>query len=182
MALPATIYRVTIQLSDLDRNCYESLQATVARHPSETAERLVLRVLAFALCWEPELTFTRGVASGDEPDLWTIGGDGRVTNWIEVGLPDPERLIKACRHSERAVLVASGAALTRWTAQHLAKLDGVANLTVIGLDQDFLNRVTACLERLISWSLTITDGTLYLGTGGETIETTLLHLSGPRLV
>ncbi len=60
MALPATIYRVNIQLSDIDRNCYETLQTTVARHPSETAERLVLRVLAFALCWEPELTFTRG--------------------------------------------------------------------------------------------------------------------------
>jgi uncharacterized protein YaeQ len=181
MALPATIYRVNIQLSDIDRNCYESLQTTVARHPSETAERLILRVLAFALCWEPELAFTRGVASGDEPDLWTIGGDGRVLNWIDVGLPDPERLIRASRHVERAVLVASGAALPRWTAQHLAKLEGVANLTVIGFDQEFINRLTERLERMISWSLTITDGSLYLSAHDETIETSLLHLSGPRL-
>ncbi len=82
---------------------------------------------------------------------------------------------------ERAVLVASGSALQRWTAQHLAKLEGIANLTVIGFDQEFLNRLTERLERLISWSLTITDGALYLTTHGETVETSLLHLCGPYL-
>jgi uncharacterized protein YaeQ len=181
MALPVTIYRVNIQLSDIDRDCYETLQTTVARHPSETAERLILRVLAFALCWEPGLTFTKGVASGDEPDLWTIGGDGRVTNWIEVGLPDPDRMIKASRHVGRAVLLVSGASLSRWTAQHLSKLEDIANLTVIGVQPDFLKRLSDKLERSITWSLTITGGTLYLSAHDETVETSLLHLSGPHL-
>ena len=181
MALPATIYRVNIQLSDIDRDCYESLQTTVARHPSETAERLILRVLAFAVCWEPELAFTRGVASGDEPDLWTRGGDGRITSWIEVGLPDPERLIKASRHVGRVVLFASGAALPRWAAQHLSKLEGIANLTVIGFEQEFLNRLTDQLERTVTWSLTITGGSLYLGANGATLETSLIRLCGPDL-
>ena len=181
MALPATIYRVNIQLSDIDRACYESLQISVARHPSETAERLIMRVLAFAVCWEPELAFTKGIASGDEPDLWTRGGDGRVLSWIEVGLPDPDRLIKASRHVERVVLFASGAALPRWTAQHLAKLQGIANLTVVGFEQEFLNRLTEGLERTIAWDLTITGGSIYLNINGETMETALLPICGPGL-
>jgi uncharacterized protein YaeQ len=76
MALTPTIYRVSIHLSHIDRGCYEHLQATVARHPSETAERLVARLLAYALCYEPDLVFTKGIAAGDEPDLWRKGGDG----------------------------------------------------------------------------------------------------------
>lgn len=179
MALPSTIYRASIQLSDVDRNLYETLQATVARHPSETAERLVARLLAYALCYEPGLVFTRGVGAGDEPDLWAKGPDGRVTLWIEVGLPEPERLVKSSRHVERAVLFGCGPSLPRWADQHLAKLAGIPNLTVLGFDQGFLNQVVARLERSIDWSLTITEGSLYLNVGGETLETTLAHLSGP---
>ena len=78
MALPSTVYRATIQLSHVDRGIYDTLQATLARHPSETAERLVLRLLAFAICYGPDVAFTRGVGAGDEPDLWVKGGDGRV--------------------------------------------------------------------------------------------------------
>src|SRR5512136_652890 len=110
MALPSTIYRTTIQLSDIDRGVYETLQASVARHPSETEERLVARLLASALCYEDGLQFTRGICVGEEPDLWSIGPDGRVTLWVEVGLPEPERLIKAARHVERVVLLACGSA------------------------------------------------------------------------
>lgn len=178
MALPATIYRVSIQLSHLDRNVYESLQTTVARHPSETAERLVVRLLAYAVCFEPGLVFTKGIGAGDEPDLWAKGPDGRVTSWIEVGLPDPERLIKASRHSGRTILVAYGPGLARWREQHLAKLAAIANLTVLGLDQDFLEHLVIRLQRSISWSLTITEGSLYLEADGETLEGTLTLLAG----
>ncbi|HEY5514244.1 MAG TPA: YaeQ family protein, partial [Geomonas sp.] len=113
MALPSTVYRASVQLSDLDRQVYEQLQTTIVRHPSETAERLVARLLAYALCFEEGLSFTKGVGSGDEPDLWSKGPDGRVKLWIEVGLPDPDRLAKSCRHVERAVLFACGPAQTR---------------------------------------------------------------------
>ena len=181
MALPSTIYRAVIQLSNIGRNIYEPLQATVARHPSETAERLVTRLLAYALCYEPDLAFTKGISAGDEPDLWVKGPDGRVKLWIEVGLPEPERLIKSCRHVEQAVLFASGPSLHRWAEQHLAKLAGRPNLTVIGIDQDFLGKLVTHLERSINWALTITEGSLYLDVGSETLETTLSHLSGPSL-
>ena len=178
MALPSTIYRASIQLADVDRNIYEQLQTTVAQHPSETAERLVARLLAYALCYAPQLTFTRGVGAGDEPDLWVKGPDGRVALWVEVGLPEPERLVKASRHAGRVVLVACGPSLPRWQEQHLTKLAPIANLTVIGLDQGFLHRLVAHLQRSIAWSLTITAGSLYLSIAGETLETTPALLAG----
>ena len=173
MALPSTIYRVTIQLSHIDRERYETLQTTVARHPSETAERLVARLLAFALFHEPELAFTKGISAGDEPDLWLKGPDGRVLLWVEVGLPEPERLLKAGRHAERVALVACGRSLASWERMHLAKLEGMSNLTVVALDQPFIDALAARLERVITWSVTVTEGVLYLESGGDTLETDL---------
>lgn len=173
MALPSTIYRASIQLSDVDRGVYESLQATVARHPSETEERLVARLLAYAIFFEPDLAFTKGISAGDEPDLWLKGPDGRVHLWIEVGLPEPERLIKASRHSGRVVLVAVGKSLPSWGQQHLPKLEGISNLTVISIDQTFISSLASRLERSIVWSITLTEGSLYLTAADETLETAL---------
>lgn len=171
MALPSTIYRVTIQLSDIDRGVYESLQTTVARHPSETEERLVARLLAYALFHEPELTFAKGVGAGDEPDLWVKGPDGRVLLWVEAGLPEADRLIKAGRHAERVALVACGRTLPLWEQQHLPKLAGMSNLTIVRFEQAFINSLIATLDRSISWSVTVTDGNLYINIGDQTFET-----------
>jgi uncharacterized protein YaeQ len=173
VALPSTIYRVTIQLSDIDRGVYESLQATVARHPSETEERLVARLLAYALFYEPELGFAKGLAAGDEPDLWSKRPDDRVLLWVEVGLPEPERLIKASRHAERVALVACGKTLAMWEQQHLAKLAGISNLTIRRFEQSFINSLVATLDRCISWSVTVNDGSLYIDVGADTFETVI---------
>ena len=181
MALPSTIYRASVQLSDLDRQIYEQLQTTIAKHPSETVERLTARLLAYALCYREELCFTKGVGSGDEPDLWSKGADGRVQLWIEVGTPDPDRLAKSCRHVERAVLFACGPTLSRWLTQHQQKLASSQNLTVIGIDFRFLGQLVENLQRAITWSLTVTEGTLYLTVGDRSFETGLQHLSGPPL-
>jgi uncharacterized protein YaeQ len=180
MALPSTVYRVNIQLSDIDRGVYESLQATVARHPSETEERLVARLLAYALFFEPGLSFTKGVGAGDEPDLWLKGPDDRVLLWVEVGLPEPERLIKASRHAARVAAVVCGRALPVWEQQHLQKLAGVANLTVLRFDQPFINSLAAGLDRSITWSVTVNDGNLYLDAGADSFETVLQELTGHR--
>lgn len=178
MALPSTIYRATIQLADIGRGRYETLQTTVARHPSETAERLLARLLAYALCYEEDMTFTRGVGAGDEPDLWLKGPDGRTVIWVEVGLPDAERLVKACRHAGRVVLVACGSGLPHWERHQLPTLTGIANLAVVGLDYGFLVRLAERLERSIAWEITITEDVLYLTADGTTIETTLERLTG----
>ncbi len=181
MALPSTVYRATIQLSHVDRGIYETIQATLARHPSETAERLVLRLLAYAVCYGPELAFTKGVGAGDEPDLWVKGGDGRVALWIEVGTPEPERLLKAARHAGRVVLLASAPNRSRWDEQHLAKLAGAANLTVIGLDFAFIRQLAAGLERSIAWDLTISGDTIYVTSAGVSLDAPLERLAGPAL-
>jgi len=181
MALPSTVYRATIQLSHVYRGIYETIQATLARHPSETAERLVLRLLAYAICYGPDVAFTKGIGAGDEPDLWVKGGDGRVALWIEVGTPEPERLLKAARHAGRVVLLASAPIRSRWDEQHLAKLAGAANLTVIGLDFAFVRQLAAGLERSIAWDVTISGDGLYVTSGGETLDAPLERLAGPAL-
>ena len=180
MALPATIHRIAIDLSDIDRGRYARLEATVARHPSETAERLILRVLAYALCYDEEMTFTKGIAAGDEPDLWTRDPDGRVREWVEVGLPDSERLRKASRHAGHLVLLAGGSGFRRWLEQHQAKLALIANLTIITVDANLIEQLTGALARVVEWSVTITGGVLYLTSGGDTLESPVTIVQGER--
>ncbi|MBT1074352.1 YaeQ family protein [Geobacter grbiciae] len=181
MALPSTIYKASLQLSDIDRGVYESLQATVAKHPSETDERLVARLLAWAIFHEPELSFTKGLCVGEEPDLWVKGPDGRVRFWVEVGLPESDRIIKASRHTEKVALLACGRALANWDQQHLPRLTGLPNLTVVSLDQAFITTLAARLERSITWSVTITEGTVYLEVDGVTHETGIRIKTGALL-
>lgn len=173
MALPSTIHRAVVQLSHVDRGIYETLQATLARHPSETAQRLVLRLLAYAICYEPELSFTKGICAGDEPDLWSKEPDGRVRLWVEVGTPEPERLLKAARHAARVVLLAAGPGRFRWEALYREKLAAAANVEVIGIDQDFVAKLAEGLERTLTWELTISDATLYLTSAGQSLSTSL---------
>ncbi|HJV65631.1 MAG TPA: YaeQ family protein [Geomonas sp.] len=174
MALPSTIYRATIELSDVDRGVYETLSATVARHPSETEERMVARLLALALFFEPELVFTKGLSATQEPDIWVLGPDGRAKLWVEVGLPEAERVVKAARHAERVALLAfGGRALSTWDQQQLPKLQGIPNLTVLSVDQSFVANLAASLQRVISWSITISDGIIYLTSRGSASETAI---------
>lgn len=173
MALPSTIYRASINLSDIDRGVYETIQTTVAQHPSETMDRLVARLLALAVFYEPGLSFTKGLCAADEPDIWVIGPDGKPALWVEVGLPDADRIIKASRHVERVALLASGRALANWDQQHLPRLEKIANLTVVSVEQTFIAGIAANLQRVINWSITVTEGILYLTIGNDTYETSI---------
>lgn len=176
MALPSTIFKASIQLSDIDREIYQTLQITVARHPSETEERLILRLLAYLIFHEEGLVFTKGISAADEPDLWVKGPDGRVQLWVEVGLPESDRIIKASRHSEKTAILCSGKTLAKWDQQHLLKLNRLPNLLIKGLDYYFITKLVSRLERFISWSVTITEGILYLTVADETIQT---PIAGP---
>lgn len=178
MALPSRVFKATIQLSDIDRGVYESLQTTVAQHPSETEERLVARLLALAIFYEPELGFTKGLSATDEPDIWIKGPDDRVRLWVEVGLPDADRIIKASRHSGRVALLACGRAIANWSQLHLPKVAKIGNLTVITLEPAFIATIVTELERAINWTITITEGILYLAIGDITHETALQVMAG----
>ncbi len=182
MAQRSTIHRVSIELSDTDRQVYEEIQMSVARADSETAQRLVARLLAYCLCYERDIEFTGGVGSGDEPDVWVRELDGRVKVWIEVGLPDPKRLTKAARYCERVVLLAYGRRVTDWHTEALPQLSGHENITIASIDHRFVDQLVEQLDRTIVWSLTISGGTLYLSYGKHHLETTPTPISGPPLL
>jgi uncharacterized protein YaeQ len=171
MARSATIYRARLELSHVDRNVYESLQLTIARHPSETMERTVMRLLAFGLRYDEGLEFGRGVSATDEPDLWRREGDGRVIDWIEVGQPDAKRLIKAARQSARCELFVFGNGSDRWRKAHLDGLAAPENLGVARIEDRFVDAVAATAERQLEWSMTIAEGTIFLTTGDVSFET-----------
>jgi uncharacterized protein YaeQ len=186
MATKPTIHRAAIDLSDVDRGVYEKLQLTLARADSETAERLIVRLLAYCLCYEDGIRFTGGVSSGDEPDVWVTdlqpGMGERVKLWIEVGLPKADRLLKAARHCQRVILFAYGKSRPKWESDHLEELAARDNITILGVDPAALARLTQSLDRQITWSLTITGGTIYLTAGADHVETTLNLIAGPPLV
>lgn len=178
MAQRSTIHRVQIELADTDRQVYETLQMSVARADSETAHRLVARLLAYCLWYEPDIAFTGGVGAGDEPDVWVREPGGRVKSWIEVGLPDSARLVKASRHCGRVIVLTYGKGLPRWQSDHLPVLAALANVSVSVLDLAFLEQLVARVDRAIAWELTISGGTLYLTVQGTLFETTPCVLCG----
>lgn len=171
MARGATLYKARLELSLVDRNVYAERDVTLARHPSETLQRALVRALAYALRFEEDLEFGRGVSATDEPDLWSREGDGRPRQWIEVGQPGGKRLIKAARQSERVTLFAFGDGVERWRQGQLDEIDAPANLSVARIDDDFLDALAAETDRQLRWSLTLSEGIVFLTTGDVSFET-----------
>jgi len=159
MALRATIYKAEINVADNDRAYYGTHAVTVARHPSETDERLMVRLLAYAL-WvqaDDRLVFTRGLSDTDEPDLWNLDLTGAVRQWIEVGLPDERRLLKACGRAEQVIVLAYGRGVDVWWAGVQSKLTRAGNLQVHALDAEATKALAALADRGMSLSFNITD-------------------------
>jgi uncharacterized protein YaeQ len=133
MALKATIYKADLQIADMDRNYYAEHGLTIARHPSETDERVMIRVLAFALHASEALAFTKGLFDTDEPDLWQKDLTGAIDTWIEVGQPDEKRLLKACGRAEHVVVYCYSATSHIWWKGIANKVERARNLTVINI-------------------------------------------------
>ena len=159
MALRATIYKAEINVADNDRGYYGSHAVTVARHPSETDERLMVRLLAYAL-WvqaDERLVFTRGLSDTDEPDLWNLDLTGAVQQWVEVGLPDDRRLLKACGRAEQVVVLAYGRGVDVWWAGVRNKVARAGNLQVYALDAEATKTLAALADRTMNLSVNVTD-------------------------
>ncbi len=133
MALNATICKAELQVSDLDRPYYETHALTVARHPSETDERMMVRLLAFALHADPALTFGNGLSSADEPALWRKDLTGVILQWIDVGLPEAKLVRRAAGRSAEVAIYAYGRGADRWWAQNRADIESIDTLTVFKL-------------------------------------------------
>jgi uncharacterized protein YaeQ len=161
MALSATPYKVDINLTDLDRGVYETLRFTVARHPSETEERMTARLVAHVLWYSEAISFGRGLSDVDEPALWEKSLDGRILHWIEVGQPDGERLTWCSRRAERVSLLAYGR-LDIWEHKVLPAVSKLKNLNIAALPQELLAVIATGLPRAIDWAVMISENTLFI--------------------
>lgn len=171
MALKATIFKARLQISDMDRRYYECHELTLARHPSENDERMMIRLLAFALNAQENLSFTKGLSSDDEPDLWQKSLSDEIECWIELGQPDEKRLRQAAGKSKKVIVYPYGGnAADMWWQQNQGKLNAIKNLSVINLPGDTGEQLTQLTQRNMELQCTIDDGTIWLGDEKITVE------------
>ncbi|MHA6890906.1 YaeQ family protein [Ralstonia pseudosolanacearum] len=174
MALKSTIYKVDLQIADMDRHYYGSHALTVARHPSENDERMMVRVLAFARHASETLAFTRGLSEPDEPDLWQRDLTDAVELWIDLGNPDETRIRKACNRSQQvAVYSHSGNATRVWWQQTGTKVARFANLSVYEVAPDTVAALAALVERSMRLQVTIQDGDIWVADDADNIQVRL---------
>ncbi|BBH15374.1 YaeQ family protein [Chromobacterium haemolyticum] len=163
MALSATIYKANLAVSDMDRGYYASHQLTLAQHPSETVERMMLRLVAFALNASETLQFSRGLSADDEPELWQKSYADDIELWVELGEPDEKRLKKACSRAEQVVLYSYGGRASEvWWLQIENKLSRLDKLSVFRVEPATLAELVAICQRSMQLSATIQDGQLWL--------------------
>ncbi|MGO1233791.1 MAG: YaeQ family protein [Marinobacter sp.] len=169
MALKATIFKVTLHIADMDRQYYADQPLTVARHPSETDERMMIRLLAFALNASDALEFTKGLSTDDEPELWAKTLTNDIDLWVELGLPDEDRLRKACNRSKQVILYTyGGRAVPLWWEKHHSKLARFGNLQVIDLPAEQTAELAAMAQRSMELQINIQDGEVTV-TDGEAL-------------
>ena len=162
MALKATIYKAELQIADMDRNYYQEHMLTVARHPSETDERVMIRVLAFAIHASDALTFTKGMFDTDEPDLWEKDLTGAIQTWIEVGQPDDKRILKACGRSEKVMVYSYSATSSIWFKQLASRVERAKNLSIVNIPAEASAQLEKMAQRSMQLQCTIQDGQIYL--------------------
>ncbi|MDP4548093.1 MULTISPECIES: YaeQ family protein [unclassified Marinobacter] len=159
MALKATIFKATLHIADMDKHYYGDHHLTVARHPSETDERMMIRLLAFALNANDTLEFTKGLSSDDEPELWQKSLSDEIELWIELGLPDEDRIRKACNRSKQVILYTyGGRAVPVWWEKHHNKLARFGNLTIVDLPAEAITELASLAERSMTLQVSIQDG------------------------
>ena len=177
MALNATIYRFAIDLSDMNRNIYMPLSLHVALHPSETVERMFARVLAYALCYEEGIEFTKGLSTDNEPDVWALNYSGEIEHWIELGKPDAKRLKKAMGRSKKVTVFSYGGQDVEQWLEGIKKDASIRHgITAIRIDKEPLEQLAGMLERTMQIGLMIQDDLVHVSFGSEMIEFKLNNL------
>ena len=161
MALKPTIFKFKIALSDLNRNYYDSLNLTVAQHPSETPERMMVRVLAFCLNAQEHLVFTPGLSAVDDPDIWLHSLDGQLTLWIDVGEPAVERIKKASRLGQTVKVYSFNTKSKAWWAQAGEQFNKLG-VAVYQFEWEQIEALAALLQRTMDLSITISGDSAYI--------------------
>lgn len=172
MALKATIFKANLQLSDIDRNHYDSYPLTLARHPSETDERMMVRILAFALHAHERLAFSKGLSSEDEPALWQKSLTDDIELWLDVGLPSEERLRKACSRAHQVIVYAYGNErnVDIWWKKLADKLTRFEHLSIIQLPTSLTQSLAAMADASMDLQCTINEGEIWFSNSSDNIQ------------
>lgn len=163
MALKPTIYKLKIALTDLDRNYYNTLNLTIAQHPSETLERMMARILAFCINAQESLSFTKGLSSAEEPDLWAHTLDGRVALWIDVGEPAVDRIKKATRIAQTVKVYSFNSKSDVWWIQEQEKFKQLT-ASIFQFQWKDIQTLAKLTQRTMDISVTITENSAYIAT------------------
>jgi uncharacterized protein YaeQ len=169
MALKATICKASLQVSDMDRGYYADHALTVARHPSETDERMMVRLLAFALNGHEHLAFGKGLSDTDEPDLWQKDLTGVIEHWIEVGQPDEKRLLRACGRAGRVTVYAYGTGADLWWKPLADRLERAKNLSVYRVPTPATQALGKLAARNMQLQCTIQEDQLWFSNAVDTV-------------
>ena len=171
MALKATIFKEELHIADLGLHYYQTHQLTIAQHPSEIEERMMIRLLAFALHADEQLSFTKGISTEDEPDLWQKNYSDEIELWIELGQPDEKRIRRACGRARQVVLYNySGNPADMWLQTSESKLSRYENLKVFNLLQEQTKALTEMAQRSMSLNFTIQEGHVLVSDGSLSLE------------
>jgi uncharacterized protein YaeQ len=183
MAIKATIYKAEINVSDIDRGLYADYPVTIARHPSETDERMLIRLLAFTLNVPPDrdhgdLEFAKDIWDADEPSLWQKDYTGEIVHWIEVGQPDEKRIVRATARVGRVSVYSFSASTPIWWKGLEPRLARLRNLSVWQIPAEQSQALAALAQRTMSLQVTVQDGAIWVGDGTRSIEVAPVRLCG----
>ncbi|MDP4535707.1 YaeQ family protein [Alkalimonas collagenimarina] len=178
MALKATVFKVQLNIADMDRGYYADHSLTLAQHPSETDTRMMVRLLAFALNASDTLAFTKGLSSeADEPELWDQSLSGEVNLWVEFGQPDEKWLRKACGRAKKVQLYCYGGRSTAvWWQQQAPNLQRYQNLAISEFAESEVQQLAAMVNRSMELQCTITEGQVWLSNQQHNVHLTPLCL------
>jgi uncharacterized protein YaeQ len=172
MAIGATIYKAKINICDLRRHYYAEHNLTVACHPSETEQRMMLRILCFALYADDNLMFGKGVSSPDEPDLWQHNDNGTIDTWIDLGQPDMKQVKKACSKATKVIIFSYGdSALENWWSQSQRQATDFEKLNVFHINTQIFNRLKDFAdEKNLSFTVNIDEDEIFLSNDSDSFN------------
>lgn len=176
MALKATIHKANLQVADMDRHYYGDHVLTIARHPSETEERMMVRLLVFALHAHERLAFGKRLSDPDEPDLWRRDLTGVIEEWIDLGQPDEKRVLKACVRAQRVCVYGFADSARLWWQMVEDKLSRAKNLDVGRLSVIGDESLAALAQRNMQLQCNIQDGQIWLSDQNRSVQVDCLRL------
>ena len=181
MALKSTIYKANLSIADMDRNYYADHALTIARHPSENDERMMIRLLAFALHADERMGFGKGLSDPDEPDVLTRDLTGAITHWIEVGQPDERAILKACGRAQQVSVLGYASSTDIWWRNIESKLTRTRNLTVQSVAAAQSQALAALAERSMNLQFSIQDASVMATSERGSVQLDVVQLMTPKV-